>query len=259
MENEQNKPEIDCLEYTYQNYKECVPFEPTETEEPLLQFDIVQQQSLLSSFEQISNLSLQILQQSIQSLDIQSDKQVQQYLGRQDLYDTSQNSQQQLQIPSIKPKAPEEKVAFRNQQEKSHKFDIDKQNVDVKKRPQGSEQNTWSEIEIQLLEQAISQFGLSSWQEVASYINSQSNCVQKSANQCNQRWNRVSNPSLKKGKWTEAEDKRLLESCLQCEPKKWVQIAEKLGGRTDIQVRYRLAKVGHKFIQFGLLTSEYMP
>ena len=45
------------------------------------------------------------------------------------------------------------------------------------------------------------------------------------------------------GKWTVLEDNKLLEAIKGSEPKKWNEIASKLVGRTDTQVRYRTKKL----------------
>ena len=60
------------------------------------------------------------------------------------------------------------------------------------------------------------------------------------ADQCNQHWRRVLDPSIKKGKWTEEEDQALLKAVSECGDKlHWGLVAQKIPGRTDSQVRYR--------------------
>ncbi|CAL6092328.1 Myb-like_DNA-binding domain-containing protein [Hexamita inflata] len=81
--------------------------------------------------------------------------------------------------------------------------------------------------------------------------------MQRSCNQCNQRWMRVLCPGIKKGKWTADEDQLLQNVMLNCEPKKWKQIALQISGRTDIQIRYRVLKIRDFLLQAGV-PEEYI-
>ena len=62
----------------------------------------------------------------------------------------------------------------------------------------------------------------------------------RTASQCNQHWSRVVNPNIKKGKWNAHEDEMLIFAIQNSPHRKWRVIADKMIGRTDIQVRYRL-------------------
>lgn len=49
--------------------------------------------------------------------------------------------------------------------------------------------------------------------------------------QCLHRWQKVLNPSLIKGPWTEEEDRMVLHLVEKNGPQKWTVIAEQLPGR----------------------------
>ena len=57
--------------------------------------------------------------------------------------------------------------------------------------------------------------------------------------QCLHRWQKVLNPSLIKGPWTEEEDRMVLHLVEKNGPQKWTLIAENLPGRIGKQCRER--------------------
>ena len=57
--------------------------------------------------------------------------------------------------------------------------------------------------------------------------------------QCLHRWQKVLNPDLIKGPWTQEEDKKLIQMVKQLGPKNWSQIALALPGRIGKQCRER--------------------
>ena len=65
-------------------------------------------------------------------------------------------------------------------------------------------------------------------------------------------------PTITKGKWEVEEDERLLKAVLTSDPRKWRQIANKMPGRRDIQVRYRIVKLKQWMLERGV-AEEYLP
>ena len=76
------------------------------------------------------------------------------------------------------------------------------------------------------------------WRIVSICLNDKFH-TNRSAAQCSQRWTRVLNPKIRREKWETEEDHRLLRAIISCEPKRWNQIAAKMPGRTDVQIRHR--------------------
>ena len=60
----------------------------------------------------------------------------------------------------------------------------------------------------------------------------------RSCKQCRERWVNHLNPGVRKTKWTEEEDRRLLELARE-NPRKWAQIARQMPGRTENMVKIR--------------------
>ncbi|TFK56090.1 hypothetical protein OE88DRAFT_1606944, partial [Heliocybe sulcata] len=84
----------------------------------------------------------------------------------------------------------------------------------------------WTEEEDNKLRRAVEAFG-NSWLEVAACIPGRSN------EQCRDRWSERLNPKVTKGKWTNEEDRRLLET-VERVGEKWKEVSDSLGsGRTD--------------------------
>ena len=88
----------------------------------------------------------------------------------------------------------------------------------------------WTAEEDAKLRQAVSVFG-NSWTEVAEVIAGRNN------EQCRDRWSDKINPTLTRGKWTDDEDKLLLEVVRSLGKPIWKSISERLGsGRSDHSV-----------------------
>jgi hypothetical protein len=71
------------------------------------------------------------------------------------------------------------------------------------------------------------------WKSISSYL------AGKSEVQCLHRWNKVLNPELVKGPWTEQEDKQVMELVAKHGAKRWSVIAAELPGRIGKQCRER--------------------
>ena len=57
--------------------------------------------------------------------------------------------------------------------------------------------------------------------------------------QCLHRWQKVINPEMVKGPWTEEEDRTLIENVRKYGAQNWSQIAQHLDGRIGKQCRER--------------------
>lgn len=72
-----------------------------------------------------------------------------------------------------------------------------------------------------------------SWRDVAQQL------PDRTEIECFRRWQKVVNPSLKKGGWTPDEDKQIIELVEKYGAKRWSVIASHLPGRIDKQCRER--------------------
>lgn len=117
----------------------------------------------------------------------------------------------------------------------------------------------WTHEENEALAGAVNLYGTHDWKAVANHIAKVTNNGGKAPEQCSQHWTRVINPAIVKGKWSKKEDEQLIKAVLSCRPRQWRQIAEKLTGRTDIQVRYRLKKMASILLSKGILPKSYLP
>jgi len=92
----------------------------------------------------------------------------------------------------------------------------------------------WSSEEDMRLIAAIKKHGVGNWTIVAREVGDH-----RKGSECSQHWNRVLNPKIRKGKFTEEEEKILIDKVLQYGCDAWAQVAVALPGRTDIQCRYQ--------------------
>ncbi|CAL6099858.1 Myb-like_DNA-binding domain-containing protein [Hexamita inflata] len=114
------------------------------------------------------------------------------------------------------------------------------------------------QIKIEQKENKTKQKTIFSWEQIAVNLQEQfPRQFQRTANMCNQRWNRVLNPEFTKGRWTNKEDHTLLEALKTTEVGKWKSIAQKIEGRSDIQVRYRTITIFDWLIDNGA-PKEYL-
>lgn len=91
----------------------------------------------------------------------------------------------------------------------------------------------WTAEEDEILAKAVHTHDAKNWKMISSYLTG------KSQVQCLHRWNKVLNPSLTKGPWTEEEDRLVLELVQQHGAQKWSVIAASLPGRIGKQCRER--------------------
>lgn len=85
----------------------------------------------------------------------------------------------------------------------------------------------WTEDEDAKLRSAVAVYG-NSWTEVAEVIQGRTN------EQCRDHWSDKLNPNVAKGRWTNDEDRRLLEAVESVGEGNWKAVCEWLGtSRTD--------------------------
>lgn len=84
-----------------------------------------------------------------------------------------------------------------------------------------------------MLGDAVLKYGGKNWKKIAEVLPGRTDV------QCLHRWQKVLNPSLIKGPWTEEEDRLVVQLVHLHGPQKWTQIAEHLPGRIGKQCRER--------------------
>jgi flagellar biosynthesis GTPase FlhF len=107
----------------------------------------------------------------------------------------------------------------------------------------------WSEEEDTALRAAVHEMGPQKWKRIAQKVAGRNDV------QCLQRWKKVLDPDLRKGKWSDAEDD-IMRSVKQTNPKiKWGSLALYIPGRCGKQCRERW----DTFLDPTLKRSEWTP
>lgn len=91
----------------------------------------------------------------------------------------------------------------------------------------------WTAQEDETLRNAVAAFKGKSWKKIAEFF------PDRSEVQCLHRWQKVLNPDLIKGPWTQEEDDKIIELVSKYGPTKWSLIAKSLPGRIGKQCRER--------------------
>lgn len=91
----------------------------------------------------------------------------------------------------------------------------------------------WTAQEDETLRNAVATFKGKSWKKIAEFF------PDRSEVQCLHRWQKVLNPELVKGPWTQEEDDKIIELVKKYGPTKWSLIAKSLPGRIGKQCRER--------------------
>ncbi|XVE96879.1 hypothetical protein REPUB_Repub02eG0261700 [Reevesia pubescens] len=91
----------------------------------------------------------------------------------------------------------------------------------------------WTPEEDETLRNAVTAFKGKSWKKIAEFF------PDRSEVQCLHRWQKVLNPDLVKGPWTQEEDDKIIELVSKYGPTKWSVIAKSLPGRIGKQCRER--------------------
>ncbi|KAH9255717.1 hypothetical protein BASA81_006111 [Batrachochytrium salamandrivorans] len=93
----------------------------------------------------------------------------------------------------------------------------------------------WQAAEDEKLIDLVRKFQAKAWKKVAEHFVD----PVRTDTQCLHRWQKVLNPDLHKGPWTEEEDEKVKQLVEQYGPNKWSLIAEALPGRIGKQARER--------------------
>ncbi|XVE61881.1 hypothetical protein DITRI_Ditri06bG0074500 [Diplodiscus trichospermus] len=88
-------------------------------------------------------------------------------------------------------------------------------------------------LQDETLRNAVAAFKGKSWKKIAEFF------PDRSEVQCLHRWQKVLNPDLVKGPWTQEEDDKIVELVSKYGPTKWSVIAKSLPGRIGKQCRER--------------------
>ncbi|WCJ28301.1 myb domain protein 3r-3 [Euphorbia peplus] len=91
----------------------------------------------------------------------------------------------------------------------------------------------WTLEEDETLRNAVAAYKGKSWKKIAE------NFPDRSEVQCLHRWQKVLNPELVKGPWTQEEDEKITDLVAKYGPTKWSVIAKSLPGRIGKQCRER--------------------
>ncbi|TKY63274.1 Myb-related protein 3R-1 [Spatholobus suberectus] len=91
----------------------------------------------------------------------------------------------------------------------------------------------WTAEEDETLTNAVAVFNAKNWKKIAEFF------PDRSEVQCLHRWQKVLNPELVKGPWTQEEDDKIVEMVSKHGPTKWSLIAKSLPGRIGKQCRER--------------------
>ena len=93
--------------------------------------------------------------------------------------------------------------------------------------------NNWSKEEDTILSKAVAVNKGKNWKRIAEALPGRTDV------QCLHRWQKVLNPELVKGPWTDDEDNLVIRLVAEHGPQKWTFIAEHLSGRIGKQCRER--------------------
>lgn len=93
----------------------------------------------------------------------------------------------------------------------------------------------------------IKEKGAQHWKEIALELSNRSGVgIFRQGKQCRERWINHLDPNVKKGSWTDEEDLLMLQLFLE-KGKKWADIAKRLGGRTENNVKNRWISLIRKY------------
>lgn len=113
---------------------------------------------------------------------------------------------------------------------KSSTLTISKENLCPKSFTLRGKKGGWSPEEDEALHRWVANFGAQRWTECAKVI--QGRC----GKQCRERWVNILNPNVKKGDWSNLEQKKIFD-CLARHSTAWSTIALELPGRTENSIK----------------------
>ncbi|XP_039013964.1 transcription factor MYB98-like [Hibiscus syriacus] len=102
-------------------------------------------------------------------------------------------------------------------------------NWKVRKKSNGVK-GQWTMEEDRLLIQLVEQYGVRKWSHIAHML------PRRIGKQCRERWHNHLRPHIKKDKWSEEEDKVLIQAHMEI-GNKWAEIAKRLPGRTENSIK----------------------
>ena len=116
----------------------------------------------------------------------------------------------------------------------SYNNEIDESILQKKRNcPETQAKVHWSKEEDERLCEAVQENSGKNWKRIAESLNGRTDV------KCLHRWQKVLNPELIKGPWTEEEDNLVLKLVEMNGPQKWTYISEHLPGRIGKQCRER--------------------
>ena len=118
-------------------------------------------------------------------------------------------------------------------------------------RAPGKKTRPWTISEDNKLLAGILKYGIDQWEDISEFVGNG-----RSKPQCTQRWIRALDPKISRKKWTDAENKKLLQLIEKHGDKKWTLIASEMGNRTDVQCRYRGKQLQKKKYASSDLSSD---
>ncbi|PIN03039.1 Transcription factor, Myb superfamily [Handroanthus impetiginosus] len=108
----------------------------------------------------------------------------------------------------------------------------------------------WTPEEDETLRKAVATYRGKCWKKIAEFF------PDRSEVQCLHRWQKVLNPELVKGPWTQEEDEKITELVAKYGPTKWSVIAKSLPGRIGKQCRERWHNHLNPYIKKDAWTLE---
>lgn len=101
----------------------------------------------------------------------------------------------------------------------------------------GARKGKWTGKEDSVLTRLVMVDKLDSWHTISDKLTAETSAM-RTAKQCRERWYNHLDPSLVKGGWTEAEDKKLSDAVDKFGTK-WIDVAKELPGRSENAVKNR--------------------
>jgi Myb-like DNA-binding domain len=120
-----------------------------------------------------------------------------------------------------------------------------------------SSKGQWTQEEDDLLRIIVTEHSEKNWKKIAAALNAQfASPHPRNDVQCLHRWQKVLQPGLKKGPWTEEEDEKIARLVVEVGANKWSHISRHLPGRIGKQCRERYYNHLHPDISKAAWTDE---